>query len=336
MSFAATQPSSSLLPPSDPGFVGEPVRVRDPEQDVLHRTLVHTLCVMSGGSLALLLAIVVMAPEHAREVWIIAALGLAAVVLQGLLRRQWLGARTAAGLVVAALMASGALAVVSFGSVRSSGSDLFLASVVAAGVFLGQRQMRWVVLLDAALLGALMWAEMNGLLTPPTYGTQVGVRTWMSHTAILGGTGVMLMYAMRMRRELTDRVRHELQRRRAADTQRDLSLARFGRIFQASPMALVAQSMRTGTILDVNPACVQLLGYRREELLGRTDAFLWVDPSQRLLRIEQLQLWRRVERGPGTLRHADGHGVPLLLTSELENHPHDQLLVTMIERAVPA
>ena len=53
MSFAAPPPSSSLLPPSDPGFVGEPVRVRDPEQDVLHRTLVHTLCVMSGGSLAL-------------------------------------------------------------------------------------------------------------------------------------------------------------------------------------------------------------------------------------------------------------------------------------------
>jgi PAS domain S-box-containing protein len=331
MPFAATQPFAPSLPTFEPSGVGIPVRVQDPEQEVLHRTLVRTLAVMAASCLLLLLAIAFLTPEAWRETWVVAALGLASVVLLGLLRRQRIGARSAAHALVTALVLSAALAVLSYGSVRTSGSHLFLASVVAAGVFLGQRQMLLVLAIDVLLLSALTLAELHGLLFVPADGMQVGLRAWLTHSAILTGTGVMLMYAMSMRRDLTTRVQQELERRRSADAQRDLSLARFGRIFQASPVALVAQSMRTGTILDVNPAFVALLGYRREELLGRTDVFLWQNPAERQARVEQLLMWRRVERSFATLHHADGHAVPVHLTSELEHHPQDRLLVTLIE-----
>lgn len=331
MPFAATQPFLSSLPAFEPSAFGEPVRVDDPKQDVLRRTLVHTLAVSSGGCVLLLLAITLLTPEALQEAWVIAALGLASVVMQGMLRRHMISPRTIAILLVSALAVSATSAVLSYGSVRSSGNNLFLASMVAAGVFLGQRQMLVVLLIDVVLLAALTWAELQGLLLTPAYGMHVGLRTWITHAAILSGTGAMLMYALLLRRKLTERVQSELQHRRNACAQRDLSLTRFGRIFQASPMPLVAQSMHTGHILEVNPAFIALLGYSREELLGRTDVFLWQDPDERQLHMEELLLCRRLDRSPATLCHFDGHAVPVLLTSELELPPNDQLLVTLVE-----
>lgn len=335
MTFAATQPFVPSLPTFEPSGVGSPVRVHDPEHEVLHQTLVRTLTVMSASCLVLLLLIALFSREAWREIGVVASLGLTGALLQGLLRRHRLSARGTANAMVAALVVSAALAVLTYGSVRSVGSHLFLASVVAAGVFLGQRPMLFVLLIDLVLLAALTAAEWRGLLVTPAEGMPVGLRAWLTHAAILTGTGVMLMYAMLMRRELIGRVQRELQRRRSADAQRDLSLARFGRIFQSSPVALVAQSVRTGTILDVNPAFVALLGYRREELLGRTDVFLWQNPAERQLRVEQLFLWRRMDRTCATLVHAEGRTVRVSLTSELEHHPQDRLLVTLVEPLAP-
>jgi PAS domain S-box-containing protein len=67
--------------------------------------------------------------------------------------------------------------------------------------------------------------------------------------------------------------------------ERDLreSTARFAAVFQASPMALFLSLAQSNRIIDINPAVCELLGYEREELLGRTSAEfdLWAEPEVR-------------------------------------------------------
>lgn len=58
---------------------------------------------------------------------------------------------------------------------------------------------------------------------------------------------------------------------------------RFAALFYCSPVALVLSSIDDGRILDVNDAYCQLIGYRREELIGQTTLGLglWADPADR-------------------------------------------------------
>jgi PAS domain S-box-containing protein len=61
------------------------------------------------------------------------------------------------------------------------------------------------------------------------------------------------------------------------------SESRFMKIFQASPIALGMSTIEDGRIIDVNGSWLELFGYQREEVIGRTNAELRlaVDPSQR-------------------------------------------------------
>jgi two-component system cell cycle sensor histidine kinase/response regulator CckA len=58
---------------------------------------------------------------------------------------------------------------------------------------------------------------------------------------------------------------------------------RFRRSFSLSPVAMSLAEPKTGIILDANERLAQMLGYNREELIGRSVAQLdlWVDPSER-------------------------------------------------------
>jgi two-component system cell cycle sensor histidine kinase/response regulator CckA len=62
-----------------------------------------------------------------------------------------------------------------------------------------------------------------------------------------------------------------------------LSAESFRRAFFATPVATCLTDLETGRFLDVNNSFLRLLGYRREELLGRTSLELdmWVDTAER-------------------------------------------------------
>jgi PAS domain S-box-containing protein len=67
--------------------------------------------------------------------------------------------------------------------------------------------------------------------------------------------------------------------------ERDLreSTSRFAAVFQASPMALLLTLAGSNRFVDINPAVSELLGYGRDEMLGRTSAEidLWAEPAIR-------------------------------------------------------
>jgi PAS domain S-box-containing protein len=58
---------------------------------------------------------------------------------------------------------------------------------------------------------------------------------------------------------------------------------RFEAVFRTSPIGIALGRLDDGRFVDLNPALEALLGYRRDEVLGRTAAELglWVEPEQR-------------------------------------------------------
>lgn len=63
---------------------------------------------------------------------------------------------------------------------------------------------------------------------------------------------------------------HDISERKRMEAALAASEARFARLFYSSPVALQVAKAATGEIVDANNAAAGLLGYSREELIGRT------------------------------------------------------------------
>jgi PAS domain S-box-containing protein len=95
----------------------------------------------------------------------------------------------------------------------------------------------------------------------------------------------------------------ERAERRRTEVALRQSEERFARAFDASPVGIAISTLSEGRYLDVNPALVELLGWPREEMLGRTSKELgiWKDWTNRNQMLADL-------RRRGALRNLD---VPL-------------------------
>ena len=71
--------------------------------------------------------------------------------------------------------------------------------------------------------------------------------------------------------------------RKAAEQALRLSEERFAKAFRASPDALVISRIADGVIFEVNDSFVELFGYDRDELIGKSTLSLdlYVDPTVR-------------------------------------------------------
>jgi PAS domain S-box-containing protein len=107
-------------------------------------------------------------------------------------------------------------------------------------------------------------------------------------------------------RDITERQRAEEALRKSEE--------RFSKAFRSSPLAVTISTETEGRYLDVNDAFLQMLGYPRREVIGRTAQELnfWEQPLQRLELIGQLKKSGRVT-GFHT-RRSEEH------TSELQSH----------------
>jgi PAS domain S-box-containing protein len=83
--------------------------------------------------------------------------------------------------------------------------------------------------------------------------------------------------------DITDRKRVEAELRKSEE--------RFSKAFRNSPLAITISADADGRYLDVNDAFLNLLGYKREDVIGRTATELrfWSDPSDREEMVQQLK-----------------------------------------------
>ena len=88
---------------------------------------------------------------------------------------------------------------------------------------------------------------------------------------------------------------YDITARKQAELLLRHSEERFSAIFEASPLALTVARRSDGVYLQVNRAYERLMGYQRDEVVGRStlDLGVWADPDSRE------QLIRRLERDGG-------------------------------------
>ncbi len=125
----------------------------------------------------------------------------------------------------------------------------------------------------------------------------------------------MLMSAV----DITD-IRH-------AESLRQQSEERFAKIFQASPDAIVISRLEDGRYLEVNQRWLELFGYTREELIGRSslDLGVWVDPADRTRFVEQIGERGGLRDFEARFRKKSGAVIDALVSAEpmeIDGEPH--------------
>jgi PAS domain S-box-containing protein len=116
----------------------------------------------------------------------------------------------------------------------------------------------------------------------------------------------------------------DIQTRR--DAERDLaqaneelrgSEARYRTVFQTSPDFISITSPGDGVFVDANPAVLDVLGYEREEILGRTsdELNIWADPADRQKFAELLRRDSRCRNREFAFRRKNGEIFSVLLSA---------------------
>lgn len=295
----------------------------------VRHTLLRLTLIIALTSVVVMVLEELLATRDTRETVVAAFIAALSGVAHVMLRtRRWPN-DTVAVLMVAGVLLTALLSVLSFGSVRTAVNFLFVGAVAGAGVLLGRRALMVVSLLAVMALGALTAAEMRGLLGPtPVF--DVGLRTWIAQSAALLVVALLVSHSRQATQQALDRQVQELERRRQTEAERDRHLDRFARIFRLNPSPMVAQSATTGMILDVNTAFERVYGWRREQVVGHTDHFLWVDPLDRERLVHQLFSDRRIEGFHCLGKRSDGSTFEVKVASVLGEDPDDTLIISTV------
>jgi PAS domain S-box-containing protein len=294
------------------------------------RVLSLLALVIGVAALLVLVSDLLVAQPDQREAWNAGVMLAVAVVAYWLVRTD--REQYVAHLIVFGTLLVAINSVVVYGSVRTAVGFLFVAAVAGAGTFLGRTALVTTVVVSVGSLGLLTLAERQGWLKATPY-FEVDVRVWITHSATLVVVAVMAYHSRRQLRESFARQTDELERRKKTEQERDRNLERFARIFRTNPSPMVAQSARSGMILDVNPAFERCYGYQRSQVLGRQDSFLWARQEEREAFMTYLFSRRRAEQYAAHGLRADGSVFEALISSEMGDDTEDKLIITTISDA---
>lgn len=108
-------------------------------------------------------------------------------------------------------------------------------------------------------------------------------------------------------RDISEQMRLERAERAAAEAQR-ISEAMFSAAFHCSPDYITISRLSDGTILEVNQAFIQLVGWSREESIGTTslNLGLWPIPEERAAVVELVSQHGALRNFPCTIGTREG------------------------------
>jgi PAS domain S-box-containing protein len=112
----------------------------------------------------------------------------------------------------------------------------------------------------------------------------------------------------------------------------------YRRVFYASPDYIAFSRLSDGTYIDVNPGFERLLGFRREEVIGRTSFEIGIWPeaqnehesTQRAAYVETLKRDGMVKDYPGRLRTATGAILDVEASATIIEVDGEQILIAIV------
>ena len=107
----------------------------------------------------------------------------------------------------------------------------------------------------------------------------------------------------------------------------------FESVFYTSPNAVAISRLWDGLIIDINTGFTELLGYNREECIGKTsvERELWAFPEQRKEMIEQVRKEKVIEKREMWLKKKNGEPIITLASSKLVNLNGIPHIITALE-----
>jgi PAS domain S-box-containing protein len=108
---------------------------------------------------------------------------------------------------------------------------------------------------------------------------------------------------------------------------------RFSTIFRASPVAYTITSLATGQFIEVNQAFVDLMGYSRDEVIGRTTTELdaWANPADRKRVVQILQQHQSVRSMELTFRTKSGTMLEVLASMEIIDLDGERCILSLTQ-----
>jgi len=171
---------------------------------------------------------------------------------------------------------------------------------------------------DTAALARLL-LEQGHWQGEVTQQTKAGTAIAISNiTKVLYDNEGKAVGTVAVNRDIT--MQKEAQRALAASEEK------FATAFSSSPIILAITSLATGELLEVNDSFLQITGYTREEVLGRTavDLGLWLDAENRTAGIAQLQRGEAIRNVEALFLVKDGsirHCILGATVVEIEGEP---------------
>ncbi|MFP4285900.1 MAG: PAS domain S-box protein [Desulfovermiculus sp.] len=107
---------------------------------------------------------------------------------------------------------------------------------------------------------------------------------------------------------------------------------RFAKAFRASPAPQVISDIDTGRFLDVNDQWLEMLGWNKEEMIGRTskEVGIWDDPGERERIVHKLRIHGYFKDEPITFRTKQGQRIEALWSAEKISFEDQELMLSMI------
>ena len=90
---------------------------------------------------------------------------------------------------------------------------------------------------------------------------------------------------------------HDVTEQRKNEESLRQSEERFATAFRSSPLAITISTEKEGQYVDANDAFTKMMGYQREEIVGKTahELEIWVDPEDRRQMVQQVDQRERTE-----------------------------------------